>query len=320
MKRICASKILIFILILISSSTLASQACEKTEKTEINIVLAHGIFGFDKIGPIDYFNGIEEHLKDKHNASVFTAKVSPAGGIKERGVKLRQEIINAIDNQNAYPCFNPDAPTHIIAHSMGGLDSRYILSPGNIQNIGHLITSLTTISTPHRGSPLADLFFLGFNPIIDFSKSWINVDKVMKSLSDLGIKKDGLHDLTTEAMHKFNQEYEDNPNVSYFWTAGIGRDRFIKTSIILYPTHTYIWYVTQEKNDGAVTLSSANRGEAIGVPWYADHFDQVGHDLNLLYGKPKNFDYLAKYDEIIAKIKIIHPKKLIAQNHSQHKY
>ena len=203
---------------------------------------------------------------------------------------------------------------------MGGLDSRYILSPGNIQNIGHLITSLTTISTPHRGSPLADLFFLGFNPIIDFSKSWVNVDKVMKSLSELGIKKDGILDLTTEAMHKFNQEYEDNPNVSYFWTAGIGRDRFIKTSIILYPTHTYIWYVTQEKNDGAVTLSSANRGEAIGVPWYADHFDQVGHDLNLLYGKPKNFDYLAKYDEIIAKIKIIHPKKLIAQNHSQHKY
>lgn len=85
MKRICASKILVFILILISSSTLASQACEKTEKTDINIVLAHGIFGFDKIGPIDYFNGIEEHLKDKHNASVFTAKVSPAGGIKERG-------------------------------------------------------------------------------------------------------------------------------------------------------------------------------------------------------------------------------------------
>lgn len=309
MKRICALMIVAFSLILISSYSLASQECAKTEKTDINIVLAHGIFGFDKIGAINYFNGIEEHLKNKHNASVFTAKVSPAGGIRERGDKLRQDIINAIDNPNAHPCFNPEAPTHIIAHSMGGLDSRYILSPGNPQNISHLITSLTTIGTPHKGSPLADLFFLGFNPIVDFSKFWVNVDEIMKSLSELGIKKDGIHDLTTAAMRKFNQEYKDNLNVSYFWTAGIGRDKFIKTSNILYPTHTYIWLVTQEKNDGAVTLSSAKRGEAIGIPWHADHFDQVGHDLNLLHGKPKNFDYLAKYDEIIAKIKISSTQK-----------
>lgn len=302
--------ILAFCLIFISSSVSGSSESAETGNTDINIVLAHGIFGLNKIGSTNYFNGVEEHLKNSHNAKVLAANVSPVGGIRERGNQLRQQIINAINNPNEYPFFNPKAPIHIIAHSMGGLDSRFILSLANPDNIANLITSLTTIGTPHKGSPLADLFFLGFNPLVNFLKLWFNVDEFLKSLSELGIKKDGIQDLTTVAMHKFNQEYEDNPNVSYFWIAGIGRDGSLnKTSHALSLTYAYIQIVTQEDNDGAVALSSAKRGEAIGVPWFADHLDQVGHDLDHPpHGIPEDFNYLAKYDEIIARIRSIQSK------------
>lgn len=189
MRKICASMILVFSLIFVSSFTLASRKSAEIGNTDINIVLVHGIFGFKKIGSGDYFNDIEKHLEDKHNARVLVASVSKTGGIRERGNQLRQQIIHAINNPDEDPFFNADAPIHIIAHSMGGLDSRFILSPANPDNIANLIASLTTIGTPHKGSPLADLFFLGFNPMVDFSKPWVNVEKIMKSLSELGIEK-----------------------------------------------------------------------------------------------------------------------------------
>jgi len=51
---------------------------------------------------------------------------------------------------------DPAQKTHIIAHSMGGLDSRYLLSPDNPTPNRMPIRSLTTIGTPHFGSPIAD--------------------------------------------------------------------------------------------------------------------------------------------------------------------
>lgn len=43
---------------------------------------------------------------------------------------------------------------NIIAHSKGGLDSRYLISG---LHMAPYVASLTTICTPHRGSMLADL-------------------------------------------------------------------------------------------------------------------------------------------------------------------
>jgi triacylglycerol lipase len=42
---------------------------------------------------------------------------------------------------------------YLIAHSMGGLDSRFMLSPANLDHLAAHVASLTTISTPHHGSP-----------------------------------------------------------------------------------------------------------------------------------------------------------------------
>src|SRR5690606_31299482 len=125
------------------------------KEKKMNIVLAHGILGFSKFGPIHYFNDIVNHFRHKYNARVLAPAVNPTASIKVRGEELKRAILRALEN-NTLDSHNK---IHIIAHSMGGLDSRYILSPQNPNNTADLISSLTTISTPHNGSPLADKLF-----------------------------------------------------------------------------------------------------------------------------------------------------------------
>ncbi|MEQ1529807.1 MAG: hypothetical protein ABL925_10860 [Methylococcales bacterium] len=278
----------------------------------MNIVLAHGILGFDQIGSIYYFNGLKQHLENKHNAKVLITEVNPTASIVERGNQLKTQILAGLQNK----VLDPDKPTHILAHSMGGLDSRYILSPVNSDNIGALITSLTTIGTPHRGSPIADLFY----PLLDGKGSALALAlweiPARQFLNFFGISVAGLRDLTSEVLTAFDQQYEDHQDVQYFWTAGIGRAApGLNTSLVLSLTYNYLYENGKsdedKHNDGAVTLCSAKHGEAIGVPWLADHLDEVGHDLDHLpSGTPEHFPYLAKYDEILQRIsQVTKPQK-----------
>jgi triacylglycerol lipase len=267
----------------------------------MNIVLAHGILGFKNIGHIYYFNGVQQHLEDKYNAKVLITKVDPTGGNKERGGQLSQQILEALGENGV---LNPEEETHIIAHSMGGLDSRYILSPKTEDNIAEFITSLTTIGTPHRGSPIADWLYpmIGDNTNLPFLGTFEN--PAQKFLETFDISVDGLRDLTTEISKAFDNYYEDSNDISYFWTAGISRSGpGFSTSVALLPTYEYMKQIGHSDNDGAVPLWSASHGEAIGRPWLADHLDEVGHDLdNLPEGTPRRFDYLERYDEIIDRI------------------
>jgi triacylglycerol lipase len=267
----------------------------------MNIILAHGILGFRKFLDVEYFNGVKEHLENSYPCNVLVTQVDPTAGVEERGKQLRQQIIDALKADH----LSQGVPTHIIAHSMGGLDSRFILSPSNPDNIAEYITSLTTIGTPHLGSPIADVLYPwanGESPLViaELVENW-----GQKFLNEFGISLDGLQDLTTQCSKVFDQNTTDHANVKYFWTAGIGRSGIAKTSALLLASYEYMKLNNGEENDGAVPISSARHGTEIGVPWFADHLDEVGHDLNNLpNGAPPDFDYLAKYDEIIATVSL----------------
>jgi len=296
----------------------------------MNIILAHGILGFDKVLGVEYFNGIKEHIESSHKGvKVLVTAVDPTDSIETRGSQLRAQILAALASQEGRPPpLNPGDETHIIAHSMGGLDSRYVLSPNNEDNgkadIAKLITSLTTIGTPHQGSPIADLFYKPFDGD--------EVQKILirKFLGLIGISTDGLQDLTTEAMKNFNAKYDDNiAAVRYFWAAGIGGSTGAATSALFLPTHKYIRFTGESaddrKSDGVVPLSSAKREvqgwEQVGDLWHADHADEVGHNLDDYISPlgilkdlgqslkdrtgvvpPPSSEILAHYDEIISLI------------------
>jgi len=300
----------------------------------MNIILAHGILGFDRIGRLEYFNGIKAYLEGKYEGvKVLTTEVSATGSIEMRGKQLRTQVLTALGHNGQPPSLNPEARTHVIAHSMGGLDSRYMLSPDNADNetidTAQLIASLTTVGTPHKGSPIADLFSLPLDGRARLKVSTFLEGQVIASLALVGISNQGLRDLTTQKMADFNANYRDSDRVRYFWTAGIGRSTASATSVPFLPLHEYLSLIGESEDetisDGVVPLASARREEAgwepVGRLWDADHADEVGHDLDK-YLSPRGIitalaialrhephmtppppaRILTKYDEIIARV------------------
>ncbi len=111
------------------------------------IVLAHGLFGFTKIqlGPLTvatYFRGVPEFLR-AHGRRVYVPRVHPTAGAARRARKLAERIDGVF----------PGERVHLIGHSMGGRDARELV---NLPGWEDRVLSLTTIGTPHLGSPLAE--------------------------------------------------------------------------------------------------------------------------------------------------------------------
>lgn len=279
----------------------------------MNIVLAHGILGFKRIPilNVDYFNGVKAHLEDKFQVRVLVTKVDPVAGIEKRSDQLQDQITVALGKIGAAPTLNPNEKIHIIAHSMGGLDARYLLSK-NANGIADYVSTLTTIGTPHQGSPVADFCYslLDGESNIPFMGTLVGaLEKGIREVLDVLDIIDGMKDLTTSSMRAFNEKYTDNENIKYFCVAGQGlNDSSAKTCKALLPTHTYIKTKTgkEEPNDGMVSISSACREgwERIGEPWPFDHFEEVGHNLDLgLDVKHQETFHLRKYEEIMEQLR-----------------
>jgi len=262
----------------------------------MNIVLAHGFLGFSKFLGVEYFNGVKERLELVFpSIRVFVPQVAAAASIKERGEQLGGQIIDAIGKD----LLDPKQKVHIIAHSMGGLDARHVISK-DIGGIAARIRSLTTIGTPHGGSPIADLLM-----------SPLQGEKLLRRIMEtLGIPISGLNDLTTDRAKTFDEEYPDRDGVQYRYIAGKGREGGLPACRILLLPHSRIKQVTRdgEENDGMVSVSSAIRGNRDGaLVWPADHADEIGHNLDggSPLAQPVKFDYLEEYVRIVERLQKI---------------
>ncbi|WP_425460786.1 esterase/lipase family protein [Leptospira langatensis] len=112
------------------------------------IVLTHGIFGWGKsTGIIDYWGGNAAYLTSQ-GATVLTPTVTATDSSANRAAQLKTAI------QVAMAANNYTGKVHIIGHSQGGLDARYLIS--NLGFSGKVAT-LTTLNTPHLGSPVASV-------------------------------------------------------------------------------------------------------------------------------------------------------------------
>src|ERR1051326_2499872 len=111
------------------------------------IVLVHGLLGFNeiKLGPLRlarYFCDLPASLIVAGNR-VLVPRLSPTGGVRERAAQLKAFLEQ----------FPPAEPVHLVAHSLGGLDSRYMIS---CLGMAERVLTLTTVATPHRGTSFAD--------------------------------------------------------------------------------------------------------------------------------------------------------------------
>ncbi|KAI0671133.1 Alpha/Beta hydrolase protein [Trametes maxima] len=120
-------------------------------KPRYPIVLCHGLYGFDVRGPSafpvlqqHYWSNVLNVLRGKVGAEVLVTGVPSTGSISSRAENLDRFL-----REQA-----PGRGINFLAHSMGGLDCRHLIS--HIQPTEYTPLSLTTIATPHRGSPFMD--------------------------------------------------------------------------------------------------------------------------------------------------------------------
>ena len=260
----------------------------------MNIVLVHGILGFRNlvelgpVGLIPYFRGVADRFRAQGHR-VLAVELDKTAGVAVRAGQLGGQIAAGLAPGGP---LDPAFPTHIIAHSMGGLDSRYLLSPANPAPNVLPIRSLTTIGTPHFGSPIADA--------VDNPNTPAAVRTAIAAvLAKFSISLDGLRDLRTDRCATFSATHGNRPGVDYFCIAGTGRGGFVRTWVLFVPLNAYLSQQSGEDNDGLVTRSSAQWGTSLG-DWAADHVDEIGYNLPIVI--PPTFHHLPKYDEILARI------------------
>ena len=258
----------------------------------MNLVFASGFLLPQHVGKIQYFNGVRKLAEDKGHRPPLFHVVEPLGKSEARAGKLADAIRGAFKTGRI----------HIIAHSMGGLDSRYLIA--NNRDLAARIVSLTTLSTPFHGSPLADLvrgdspglFSLGLGALSNV------LDDSVGRLIDIG----AVGDLTKAGAEAGPDVATTHPQIRYRSYAGSGRPGDPRTSDLLLIGHAII-HAHHGPNDGAVAVESAKYGE-FQETWACDHLDMVGHDLDdVPQLRPRKFDHISKFDAIIDKLQAEHP-------------
>lgn len=138
---------------------------------------------------------------------VMVTSVPPFASVRDRALALGQQI-DAIMAQTGATQVN------LIAHSMGGLDARYLIST---LGYGDQVVSLTTISTPHRGSAVADVALKLLPGKLDdvtnmLAKLWGRTYSDVAERSDV---RAALTGISTKELERFNQVTPDDSRVYY---------------------------------------------------------------------------------------------------------
>ena len=210
--------------------------------------MVHGVATHDRGKVIQSWGRIPEILK-ANGIKVFFGNTD-SWATYESNAEILKTTIDAIVNETGSEKVN------IIAHSKGGLDSRYFIWK---YNYGNKVASLTTISTPHHGSEIADLLYeknivhtdFGKKIFLSFEKFYDDANPDIYNL---------LYQLTTEKMKEFNKIVVMDSNVYYqsiYSTMENPSDEPILSN-----THRYIKRVSGD-NDGVVSEHSARWGTNI---------------------------------------------------------
>lgn len=165
---------------------------------------------------------------------------------------------------------------NIIAHSMGGLDIRYAISKlGMVDKV----SSLTTISTPHYGTSLAEWALSTPSSLKDLLAdllNWLGNSLYPQIRSDV---LSATEELTRDyVINKFNSEISDIPSVKYYSYSGAsGKGSQSSINKILVPLNAHI-YKNEGINDGFVSETSGHWGEFLGQTELS-HIEQIKVNL-----------------------------------------
>ncbi len=237
------------------------------------LVFCHGMLAMSMLRmqvPEDtnYFVHLRPFLAERGVRALYP-NVEPTGGVAARAEQLRDQIQRWTDE-----------PVNVIAHSMGGLDARFLISR---LGLAGRVRSLTTVASPHRGSGLADWFRVHFRERVP----------LLLALEAFGVNVDGFRDCQTDVCRAFNETAPDADGVRYFsYGAAVAPPRIT-------PLLRRGWNILtplEGDNDGLVSVRSARWGEYLGT-LSVDHFAQTPDGLFVRPGE--NFDALGFYSRLV---------------------
>lgn len=258
------------------------------------VVFVHGMAGFDALriagASMDYFGNTVQDLTAR-GEDVYRVVLPPFDSSAARATALSAALDDVLAASNA-------EKLNLVAHSQGGLDSRLLISPQGLAR-GDVIATLVTVSTPHRGTRVANVATGTSNALPDsVSRGVFEGLATLLARTVYDVETDTqlraqLEQMTEATMADFNRTYLDDPHVRYLsWAGrsnlhtgvgvcddGVHDNEWWKVDILL-PLFSGVvvateWGLPADVSDGLVTVRSAKWGTFMGcVP--ADHLDEVG--------------------------------------------
>ena len=234
------------------------------------VVLVHGIVAHDRGGIINFWGRIPEKLRE-NNVKVFFGNTDAWGSYESNAEILKTRIDKILEETNS-------EKVNIIAHSKGGLDSRFLIWK---YDYGDKIASLTTISTPHHGAEIADFIFkqkivhsrIAKNALVVFGNLYGDTNPDLYNVN---------YQLTTEKMKEFNEKTGADAGV-YYQSIYTSMRNPLADPMFFY-SFLYIKKITGD-NDGIVSEHSARWGEnIIKIEGGISHAEIVDYKMKKISG------------------------------------
>lgn len=218
-------------------------------KTRYPLVLVHGV-GFRDLRYFNYWGRIPRELA-RYGADVYYGNQEAFATIATNAKDLQIRIQEILQETGA-------KKVNVIAHSKGGLDSRYAITNYNLED---QVASLTTICTPHHGCRFVDYACLLpeglYRTVAHFFDWWFG--HWGDSHPDFYT---ATHQFSTAESERFNQQTPDVPGVYYQSYASKMQDAL--SDLLLAVPYCMIRPLEGD-NDGLVSTSSAQWGDFRGV-------------------------------------------------------
>lgn len=263
-------------------------------KTKYPIFMVHGIF-FRDFKYFNYWGRIPAEL-EKNGASIYYGNHESAASVARCGEELAYKILQLVKDTGC-------EKVNIIAHSKGGLDSRYAIT---LPGVAEHVASLTTINTPHRGCEFVD-YLLDKMPPAFVEKVAYSYNKALKKLGDQNPSFfDGVNDLRASKCAEFNEQIINDSRVIY-QSVGSVLNKATNGHFPLNVSYHICKHFSSDsniKNDGLVTDASFQWGQryellSISGDKGISHGDMIDLNRENLDG----FDVREFYVSLVSKIK-----------------
>lgn len=249
------------VIVLIKTIKIASDECRfeveklalddvraKSEicKTKYPVLMVHGVF-FRDLRFFNYWGRIPAVLK-RSGVEIYYGNQQSAASVENSAAELAERIKQIVSETGC-------DKINIIAHSKGGLDSRYAISRLGMDKY---VATLTTVNTPHRGCQFADYILGKVSP--EFCRSV--ADKYNFALKKLGDNNpdfiSAVKDLTASRCAELNEVCPDMDDV-YYQSIGSKATNARGGQFPLNMSYHLVKYFDGD-NDGLVSVSSMKWG------------------------------------------------------------